>query len=193
MSRSSLFAVAATAAIGAALLAPTSAFAAPGPSFNSQHGPSPQGSAPKVQKGLIGHDKITLSPNHASPNSSPNGISPKPLIGSDPKTWTPQKPQKKIVGGDPITWSPSWKHHHHRWWWWYAHYRYYRPVPIETVTKVVTTPVVQPVVGNNCNCLTKEYLKDGSVLFKDVCTKEAAMATPDELKAQAQAPTTQAR
>ena len=188
MSRSSILAVAAIATLGVAFLTPASA--AQGPSFNSHQGSGSHGSAPKIQKGLIGHDKITLSPNHASPNPSPKVISPKPLIGSDPKTWTPQK---KIVGGDPITWSPSWKHHHHRWWWWYAHYRYYRPVPVETVTKVVTTPVVQPVVGNNCNCLTKEYLKDGSVLFKDVCTKEAAMATPDELKAQAQAPAPQAR
>jgi hypothetical protein len=37
-----------------------------------------------------------------------------------------------------------------------------------------------------CNCLTKQYLDDGSVLFKDICTKEAALATPDELRAQSQ-------
>jgi hypothetical protein len=35
-----------------------------------------------------------------------------------------------------------------------------------------------------CNCLTKHYLDDGSVLFSDLCTKEQAMATPDELRAQ---------
>jgi len=29
------------------------------------------------------------------------------------------------------------------------------------------------------------------VLFKDICTKEAAVATPDELRAQAQGPQTQ--
>jgi hypothetical protein len=38
-----------------------------------------------------------------------------------------------------------------------------------------------------CTCLTKRYLDDGSVLFTDVCTKEQALATPAELKAQAQA------
>ena len=27
-----------------------------------------------------------------------------------------------------------------------------------------------------CNCLTKQYLDDGSVLFRDICTKEAAVA-----------------
>jgi hypothetical protein len=36
-----------------------------------------------------------------------------------------------------------------------------------------------------CDCLTKKYLEDGSVLFTDTCTKEEALATPDELKAQA--------
>jgi hypothetical protein len=44
-----------------------------------------------------------------------------------------------------------------------------------------TTPAQAP-----CTCLTKRYLDDGSVLFTDVCTKEQALATPDELKAQAQ-------
>jgi len=44
-----------------------------------------------------------------------------------------------------------------------------------------------------CTCLTKKYLDDGSVLFKDVCTKEAALATPDELRAQAQGVGPQAR
>jgi hypothetical protein len=34
-----------------------------------------------------------------------------------------------------------------------------------------------------CNCLTKEYLQDGSVLFKDLCTKEAAILTVEEMKA----------
>jgi hypothetical protein len=52
---------------------------------------------------------------------------------------------------------------------------------------VVTTTNAPAVVTAPCNCLTKQYLSDGSVLFQDICTKEAAMATPDELKAQAQA------
>jgi hypothetical protein len=187
MSRSSIFAVAAIAAFGAAVLAPAAASAAQGPSLNSHQGPGPQGSAPKVQKGLIGQDKISWSPK----NLSPNNPSPKPLIGNDPNTWTPKK---KIIGGDPNTWTPdAWHHHHdHHWWFWYARYHQYRMVPVETVT-TVTAPVVQKVAANNCNCLTKEYLQDGSVLFKDLCTKEAAMATPDELKAQAQAPAPQVR
>jgi hypothetical protein len=70
---------------------------------------------------------------------------------------------------------------HHFWW---HHNR--RPWLIEGsepmhVSAPVTTAPTAP-----CTCLTKNYLADGSVLFKDVCTKEAAMATPDELKAQMQ-------
>ena len=37
-----------------------------------------------------------------------------------------------------------------------------------------------------CNCLTKRYLDDGSVVFADLCTREQAMATPAELRAQAE-------
>jgi hypothetical protein len=40
---------------------------------------------------------------------------------------------------------------------------------------------VQP----TCNCLTKRYLEDGSVLFQDICSREAALATPAQLKLQA--------
>jgi hypothetical protein len=29
-----------------------------------------------------------------------------------------------------------------------------------------------------CNCLTKQSLPDGSVLFQDICTKESALAAP---------------
>jgi hypothetical protein len=61
----------------------------------------------------------------------------------------------------------------------------------------VSAPAVRatstPVVSANCNCLTKEYLEDGSVVFKDLCTKEAAMATPAELKAQAHGAAPQVR
>jgi hypothetical protein len=36
-----------------------------------------------------------------------------------------------------------------------------------------------------CTCLTKRYLDDGSLLFQDTCSKEAALATPAQLKLQA--------
>jgi hypothetical protein len=34
----------------------------------------------------------------------------------------------------------------------------------------------------NCNCLTKQVLAHGSVLFQDICTKQSAFSTPDELR-----------
>ena len=33
-------------------------------------------------------------------------------------------------------------------------------------------------VGEPCNCLTKQNLPDGSVLFEDVCTKQRAISSP---------------
>jgi hypothetical protein len=74
----------------------------------------------------------------------------------------------------PIVW---WKHHPH---WGVVDY-----AAIGTVggDAVAADPAA---TAGPCTCLTKQYLDDGSVLFKDICTKEAALATPDELRAQAQ-------
>jgi len=41
------------------------------------------------------------------------------------------------------------------------------------VTDGATTPRPNP-----CNCLVKERLQDGSVLFKDICTRESARSVP---------------
>ena len=198
MSRSSTFAVAAIAALGAAVLAPTAASAAQGPSFNSHQGPSPQGSALKVQKALIGHDKITWTPKKVvgnDPNTwspkklignDPNASTPKKLIGNDPKTWTP----KKIIGGDPNTWTPNAKkhhHHHHHWWFWYARYRQYHVVPGPDCDH--RHRAGRPESGRQQLQLLDQRVPAGrQCAFKDLCTKEAAMATPEELKAQASAP-----
>jgi hypothetical protein len=54
-----------------------------------------------------------------------------------------------------------------------------RPVVYGTPAPVVST--------SRCTCLTKEYTPEGAVLFKDVCTNEAAMNPP----AVAPAPTAQ--
>jgi hypothetical protein len=68
---------------------------------------------------------------------------------------------------------------------WGHHYR--SPVVIESDAPRVSSPVVTvPSTPAPCTCLTKSYLQDGSVLFRDVCTKEAAVATPDQLRAQMQ-------
>jgi hypothetical protein len=52
-------------------------------------------------------------------------------------------------------------------------------------------PISRAAATEPCNCLTKQYLADGSVVFQDICTKEAAIANPAALNAQVQAPTAQ--
>jgi hypothetical protein len=42
---------------------------------------------------------------------------------------------------------------------------------------VATYPVARP-VASTCTCLVKEYLPNGAVLFRDVCTNESAMNPP---------------
>jgi hypothetical protein len=39
-------------------------------------------------------------------------------------------------------------------------------------------PVVARPVASTCTCLVKEYLPNGAVLFRDVCTNESAMNPP---------------
>jgi hypothetical protein len=54
------------------------------------------------------------------------------------------------------------------------------PVAVGTATTGIVTSATRPAqaAAEPCNCLTKQYLTDGSVLFRDICTKEAALATP---------------
>jgi hypothetical protein len=82
----------------------------------------------------------------------------------------------------------GWHHHHdHDWWVWWHQPRFgvveYGTVNYGMVGSVGTQATVP---SAPCNCLTKRYLDDGSVLFTDLCTQEQAMATPAELRAQAQ-------
>ena len=51
------------------------------------------------------------------------------------------------------------------------------PAPVQAVPARVSAPAAQ-VVQAPCNCLTKQNLPDGSVLFQDICTKESAIAAP---------------
>src|SRR5436190_53557 len=66
-------------------------------------------------------------------------------------------------------------HHHPRW-----HVRYHRPIwyGVPAVGYAGYT-VARPVVASGpCTCLSKEYTQDGRVLFKDLCTNEAAINPP---------------
>jgi len=57
-----------------------------------------------------------------------------------------------------------------------------RPLPAQAPS-VAANP--NAAAAPSCNCLTKQYQPDGSVLFRDLCTHEAAMATQADLQAQA--------
>jgi hypothetical protein len=92
----------------------------------------------------------------------PPGVSPKP--------GNINKPGK-------IGW-PHWHHRHHRHWWYY-------PVIVGSGgSSVAYAKSPTTVTPSTCNCLTKEYLADGSVLFKDLCTKEAAVMPASTNQAQ---------
>ena len=103
-------------------------------------------------------------------------VNPHPVLGvivkPHPVTGiivNPHPPMGVIVQPRP----PIWWHHHHG--------PVFEEGGITRVSAPVTTMPAAP-----CTCLTKQYLQDGSVLFKDLCTKEEALASADELKAQLQ-------
>jgi hypothetical protein len=52
---------------------------------------------------------------------------------------------------------------------WYG-WRHYYPV--------ASYAVAPRPVASTCTCLVKEYLPNGAVLFRDVCTNESAMNPP---------------
>jgi hypothetical protein len=161
--RSSILALAAAATFGAAALTPTVA---------SAH--LPMGVV--VNKPVMG---IVLNP----PKKPILGvvIHPPGLVVNPPHPimgviiHPPHQITGIVIHPDPDPDPPHiWWHHHHSPW-----------LVEDGDSRRVSTPVVT-VPSAPCNCLTKKYLEDGSVLFRDVCTKEAAIATPDELKAQLQ-------
>ena len=81
-------------------------------------------------------------------------------------------------------WPNKWWHHdHHEWAWHWPHDRWERPVITSDTAYVAARPSVP---AGNCNCLTKEYMQDGSVVFKDLCTKESAVASPNDQQADSQ-------
>jgi hypothetical protein len=170
MSRTTLAVLTATAFVATALVA-TSASAKPNPH-----------NGPVVQKPIKNPPVIGLP----KPNKPPVIGLPKPgkppVIGYP----NPNKPPKPpFPGGHPIGGNG---HHHH-------------PDIIVEREVIVTTPVVTAapsvrvvrparapaprVVSAPVKCLTKQYLADGTALFMDVCTKEFAVATPEQLQAEA--------
>jgi hypothetical protein len=150
LNRTTILALAAVAAIGAASLASSSTFA-------------------------MGNQGTSLS-------GKSNGVASKPK--KNPDIGMIGKPKKNPDIGNinkpgKVTWPNwHWRHRHHRHWW---HY----PVIVRnggsSVAYAASPTTVTP---STCNCLTKEYLADGSVLFKDLCTKEAAVMPASSNQAQ---------
>jgi len=195
LNRSSILRLAAIATIGAAAVA-TGASAKPVPVLKTV--------AP-INKPLLG----------SSGQINPIKVNPgvlKPIIPVGSPSLPPAVALKKPIDIDCVTFKScdhdkdhdkdrdhDWDHDHDRdhdhwdrdhgrpWmvWWHQPHYG------VEYST--VSAPVQTATTPAPCNCLTKTYLQDGSVMFKDLCTKEEAMATPDELRAQAQGVSPQVR
>jgi hypothetical protein len=66
---------------------------------------------------------------------------------------------------------------------WHGH-GHFKPVYI--VERPIVRPVaLLPALRGTCNCLTKEYTPEGTVVFKDLCTREIASAPVDGAPAQA--------
>jgi hypothetical protein len=166
VSRSLILALAA-AAVAVATLAPGVASAKP-------QGPGPMGvsKSPPGPMGII------------KPPMGVLGVIKKPKIPID--TIGGLLPQHHVLG---VVLHPDHDHDGpHGWWWWHHHHEH--PWIIEQGVPVAVTGPAVAVTGTGtvspgpCNCLTKTYLNDGSVKFTDVCTRETAIATPDEVRAQ---------
>ena len=142
---------------------------------NSHHGQqgSPKGSSAQHH------------PHHSSGNSShshPSGSQKVAIAHCDPGPCKgSHHPGKDSNLGGHHHKPPFWHHHHHRHSpeyryaygykpYGYRDYSYERPQPSYAT---YTPPAAAP--ASPASCLTKEYLTDGPVVFKDTCTKEWAM------------------
>jgi hypothetical protein len=54
----------------------------------------------------------------------------------------------------------------------------YATGPLPTTYAPTYVAPAQPVANQSCNCLSKSYLPDGTVVFADNCSKETATAAP---------------
>lgn len=205
LNRNSIFALAAISAFAVAAVVPTSASAMRGGFGGGGHAFGGGGFGHTAGLGAFGHGRIggsfhsyghnfggrtfdrSTSRNNSvagcvghycGPGTTPNpGPTPCVTNCGNPGIPPGTPPCSINCGGHlppPIVW---WHRHHLHW----GVVENVAPVAVNAVVGVDTV-----VASGPCNCLTKQYLDDGSVLFKDICTKEAAMATPEELKAQAQ-------
>jgi hypothetical protein len=176
--RTSIFALTAVAALGMTALATSNASARAVGAVGGMHG------------AVAAHGPMGVSIKAHGPMgiAKPN----KPVV-----TGLIIKPNKPIVNGIIIKPKPPvitgiiinkpW-HPHHNWCKWH----YCGPnwviggglgvvsTGVVSTGVIASTPVAASAPAPTCTCLTKTYLQDGSVLFKDVCTTEMAIAPADQ-------------
>lgn len=161
--RTSIYALAAVAALGITALGTSSASAFGGHGAGGMRGPvgghGPMGVSIKPSKAIV--TGLVIRPN-------------KPVV-----TGIIIKPKPPVVTGIIIHPKP-WPHHH--WCKWHfcgPNWVVGAGVGVVATGVVASTPVAAAAPAP-CTCLTKTYLQDGSVLFKDVCTTETAIAPADQ-------------
>jgi hypothetical protein len=164
----------ATAALAATAM-PSSALpnGSAGGYFGGGHGPvQPPKLPPVIGKlgGLYGHGITCFACRLPRPFPPPGGHGP------------------VIWPGHGDNWGHGWNHGYG----WNRGYGWrYRPeVIVEGQPQAITVPApvqsapayapaaAPQAAAEPCNCLTKQNLPDGSVLFQDICTKESAIASP---------------
>ena len=89
-----------------------------------------------------------------------------------PHRWRRTLPSHRATS----TGLPFVHHRHPHFHWRYGWRRNYWVAPV--VATGIAAGVVSAPTYNRCTCLTKEYTPEGAVVFKDICTNEAAMNPP---------------
>ncbi len=177
LTRTSIIALFAVAGLSATAIVPTSA-AARGGGFGHggglSHGPAMNRA---VSHGPVVHRSPTHLPIKSGLHKLPIKLPMKAGLKPGPK-FAKHWPHK------------HWCHHHNCYPWWYVGPAYAVDVePVTAVVENVAAPFTAPVQRTDTwSCLTKQCLPNGAVLFTDVCTKEEALATPEQVNAQAEGP-----
>ena len=98
------------------------------------------------------------------------------------RCFTCNLPRPEPVNPRPVHWDQGWNHWHG---WHYRPEVYVegRPEPTVPAGPMPSPPVQAPAAAQQAparprNCLTKQDLPNGGVLFQDICTKESAIAAP---------------
>ena len=164
--RTSIFALTAVAALGMTALATSSASALGG--HGGMHGPMGVSVKP--------HGPMGVSIKPKGPLVTGIVIKKPPVV-----TGIIIKPKPPIISGIIIHPKPHWPHHN------WCKWHYCGPnwvvgggVGVVSTGVIASAPVAAAAPAPTCTCLTKTYLQDGSVLFKDVCTTESAIAPADQ-------------